>query len=365
MTANLRMVMVFGAVLLALLADVWFVNRPEPHGVSEFNPFIARLDKEELILGGAVTDSGPLLANQGRNELIEVIAERGFLSPETAHMLSPQHPPDGGSANVISYMGPGETPQSNGVPPCTSAVYISLENPAAGELHIFQKGVAGGSAHREIELMATGTRLVAEFNVLVDDPSHLPPVGCQRDLAIGDAWSHPLTGLPLKILAADGSAIRLIFKPASSTPLFSAADVFEPFQTTNVRARTVHVSPFGSQELTRLVKSVDTRPSIDVANLLIGPDSLKAVLQGVGWVTVDGRPVGPTFAEWMQASYARAAVLALINVALLFGGLWWSYSRPARPANKIGGVRVWVRAVARRGRYSRRARVGERNRTGT
>jgi TIR domain len=90
--------------------------------------------------------------------------------------------------------------------------------------------------------------------------------------------------------------------------------------------------------LTKLARAADDRPSLDVTNLLIGSDVVKAVLGGVGWMTVEGRGVGPMFSEWLEASYSRAAAVALANVALLFCGLWWIYSGRM---HEIGKVRGW------------------------
>jgi hypothetical protein len=340
MRLRIRSLIVLGVLLLAALADLWLVKRPVPHGVAEFNPFVTHLGREELVLGGIKTDDGVLLDYQGRNVLIEIVADKGSLAPQTARMLTAQKPPAPNESNVIRYTGPGDAPKSNnGPPPCTSSLRITLESPTSGEMHIFQSDTPGESRHREVELRAIGSRLIADFNVVMDDPSHLPPAGCHRDLIIGDAWSHPLTGRPVRIVAAAESTLHLKFMPASSTRLWKDNDgLFDPFNTAHLQARSILIAPPGSRELTSFVQAAKGAALLDVTNLAIGSDSISAVLAGEGWVTLNGHPVGPLFSEWIAASYLRATLLLSLDIALLALGVVWIFKGKV---GQIGETRGW------------------------
>ena len=69
--------------------------------------------------------------------------------------------------------------------------------------------------HREIELEATRSRLLVDFQTTGDDPAQLNQPGCAKLLQLGPGRVK-LPGIPLKIAAAAGSSVRLKYMPASA-----------------------------------------------------------------------------------------------------------------------------------------------------
>ena len=70
MNFHKRVPIAFAAVAVTLGADYWIVNRPEPHGVAEFNPVKVSLGREELILESLTRPGSSLLSHQGgKNEV--------------------------------------------------------------------------------------------------------------------------------------------------------------------------------------------------------------------------------------------------------------------------------------------------------
>jgi hypothetical protein len=320
MNRSARAIAAFVIVVLALTADVWLIRRPEPHSVAEFSPFTTALGREELILKGPMSPAGPLLSHQGgKNEVVDIFFEKGILSDPTRKLLGTSPIAKSAAPQLISYT-TLDSPPTGGAP-CRTFVNIDLENAKASELHLSQRGLAGGERHREIEVESVGAPLAVSFQTMADDPAQLNQPGCRKLLQVGDS-QVPLVGIPLKILADTGSSVRLKFMPASPAPIWKGArGLFEPFQSVDLRVQRVLVSPLGSQQEKRKVDATGGRPSINIENLLIGSNELQAALSGVGMVAIDGRAVGPTLTEWLSASYLRTAIVAFLNLLICWGAL--------------------------------------------
>ena len=99
-----RVPLAFAAVAVILSADYWIVNRPEPHGVAEFNPVKVSLGREELILENLTSPGSFLLSHQGgKNEVVEIFFEKGALAPATQKLLRSQPWAQSSEAQNISY----------------------------------------------------------------------------------------------------------------------------------------------------------------------------------------------------------------------------------------------------------------------
>ena len=329
MTRTLQMGMAMLSLTVALVVDVWLMRRAEPHSVAEFSPFTAKLGKEELILSDPMSQEGPLLSHQGgKNEIVDVVFDRGSLSAQTAQLFRQEAWAQSKEIQTISYT-TLDSPQT-GAAPCRTFVDIHLESPKAAEIRLFQQGSPGGEAHREIALRPAGSRLLVDLQTAPDNPEELNQPGCRKLLQVGPG-RIPLLGIPLQILAENNSAVRLKFMPSSSAAIWKGGKkgFFEPFEAINLRASRARVSPIDSPQVLRMVSTTDGRPSINIDDLLIGSDEFRAALSGVGMVTVDGRLVGPTFSEWISASYLRTGVVVFLNLLLACAAV--ALGRPKRP----------------------------------
>ncbi|MDP8982740.1 MAG: toll/interleukin-1 receptor domain-containing protein [Acidobacteriota bacterium] len=327
-------------LVLTGVADLWFVRRPEPHSVAEFSPFTARVGSEELILTRPESVNGPLLTHDGApNEVVEIFFDRASIIDEST---APQS---------INYMAGDDPPGAKGSP-CRSTLHASLEHSDTAELRLFQRGLPGGVHRREIEIKPTGSPLLFEFQTM-GDPSLTNQPGCNKILQVGDTERTVMQHL-VRVRSEAGSAVRLKFMPASGTPNWDGpGGMFEPFQAISLKARDVRVSPIGSPQILRRVRAAAAGAPIEIGNLLIGSDVLQGVISGVGWVSMDGREVGPTFNEWISGSYLRAAAAAFVNLlvlvgvaALVFRGRRLKLPVGAEPgeifANPSGGLRVFL-----------------------
>jgi hypothetical protein len=338
MNRTARLIAALVVLAIALAADVWLIRRPEPHSVAEFSPFTTTLGREEMILTGPVSPDGPLLSHQGgKNEVVDIFFEKGILSDVTRKLLAPLSLAKSVAPQPISYT-TLDSPQTGGSP-CRTFVNIDLDNAKAPELRLFQRGLAGGERHREIEVESVGSPLAVSFQTMADNPAQLNQPGCRKLLQVGDEEA-PLIGIPLKILAAAGSPVRFKFMPASTAPIWKGArGLFEPFQSVNLRAQRVLVSPIGSPEEKRKVDTTDGRPSINIDNLLIGSNELQAGLSGVGMVAVDGHAAGPTLIEWLSASYSRTAIVSFLNLLVCCGAVIATRRRmPIIPLRERPGI---------------------------
>ena len=327
-------------LVLAGVADLWFVRRPEPHSVAEFPPFSANLRKEELILAHPVSAAGPLLTHEGSpSEVVEIFFSRGSLVGES------------GEPQAIAYMTGEDSPGAKGSP-CRTVVNVSLDHSEGAELRLFQQGQPGGMHRREIEIKPAGSPLLVEF-VTMGDPSRTNQPGCNKLLQVGGSERSVMQHL-VQVRAETGSTVRLKFMSASGTSSWEkSSDTVEPFQAISLKVQSVRVSPINSPEILQKVQTGDGHASIDIGNLLIGADFLQAVISGVGWVTINGQEVGPTFKEWISGSYVRSAAVALANLLFLAGAAAFVFrgrrlKLPAGTtpgeifANPSGGLRVFL-----------------------
>jgi hypothetical protein len=296
-------------LVLAGLADLWFVRRPEPHSVVEFSPLLVKLDKEELILAHPVSADGPLLTHDGaKNEVVEIFFTRAALAGEP------------GEPQPIAYMTGDDPPGAQGSP-CRTTVNANLEHSEAAELRLFQKGLPGGLHHREIEIKPAGSPLLVEFQTIGDNPSQSNQPGCNKLLQVGDSERTVMQHL-VKVRAESGSIVRLKFMPASGSPNWDGpSGLLDPFQALSLKAQSVRLSPISSPQILRLVQASDGHASINLDNLLIGSDALQAAISGVGMVMINGQAVGPTFNEWISGSYVRSAAVAFVNLLVLVGAV--------------------------------------------
>jgi hypothetical protein len=81
----------------------------------------------------------------------------------------------------------------------------------------------------------------------------------------------------------------------------------------------VRRSPIDSPQKLFLAAAPNGKKSLAIADLLAGSDTLQMNLSGVGWVTSDERPVGPTLGEWVSASSLRAGLIGLVNMVIFCG----------------------------------------------
>ena len=317
-----RVPIAFAAVAVMLGADYWIVNRPEPHGVAEFNPVKVSLGREELILENLTPPGSSLLSHQGeKNEVVEIFFEKGVLAAATQKLLRSEPWAQSSEAQNISYT-TRDTPGATG-PPCRTSVEIKAADSAFPELRLFQDGIAGGEGHRELSLSAK-SRIQVDFLTVPDDPTQSNEPGCDKLLQAGQNAVN-LTRTPLSVLAEAGSSVRFKFMPASATPLGdnrpNGPGLFEPFQGISLEARSVRRSPIDSPQKLFLAAAPKGKKALAIHDLLAGSDTLQMNLSGVAWVTSDERPVGPTFAEWVSASRLRAGLIGLLNMVIFCGAI--------------------------------------------
>jgi hypothetical protein len=319
MTFQTRVPLVIAAIAATLGADEWFIHRPEPHGVAEFNPVKARLGKEELILGNPALSGDSLLSHQGgKNEVVEIFFERGVLSRATQKLLKGQPWAQSQQGQPISYT----TLDSAGAsgPPCRTFVDMKPAGGTASEVHLFQDGIPGGENHREFSVRVVGSGVQVNFETAADDPGQLNQPGCSKLLQAGGNQIGLGGMIPVSVLAEAGSSVRLKFMPGSSTAIWDdGKGFFEPFQALTLGARSARLSPIDSQQKLFLASAAGGQQALSVDGLLVGSDTVEMRLSGVGWVTVNGRLISPTFGEWVSASSLRAGTVAVVNLAILCG----------------------------------------------
>jgi len=317
-----RVPIAFAAVAVMLGADYWIVNRPEPHGVAEFNPVKVNLGREELILENLTPPGSSLLSHQGgKNEVVEIFFDKGVLASATQKLLRSQPWAQSSEAQNISYT-TVDTPGATG-PPCRTSVEIKTADSAFPELRLFQDGIAGGEGHRELSLRAK-SRIQVDSLTAPDDPAQNNEPGCGKLLQAGQ--NHfTLTHTPLSVLAEAGSSVRFKFMPASATPLWdnspNSPGLFEPFQGISLEARSVRRSPIDSPQKLFLATAPKGKGALAIDDLVAGSDTLQMNLSGVGWVISDERPVGPTLGEWVSASRLRAGLIGLLNMVTFCGAI--------------------------------------------
>jgi hypothetical protein len=315
MTLRARGLIAIAACAITLATDYWFVHRPAPHGIAEFNPIKAKLSKEELILANPAQSGGSLLSHQGgKNEVVEIFFESGVLSAATQRLLRGQSWAQTQQPRNISYTtldAAGE-----GGPPCRTFVEIKSPDSTLSELRLFQDGIAGGEGHREFSIKAT-SRIQVDFLTTADDPAQANRPGCRKLLQAGDN-RFGLTGMiPVSILGMAGSSVRLKFMPASSTPIWKGTKgLFEPFQGMSLTAGSVRLSPIDSDRKLFLAAALQGGHDLVVDALLASSDTLEMRLSGVGWVTVNERRISPTLEEWISASGLRTSLFGLLNLTI-------------------------------------------------
>jgi hypothetical protein len=343
MTARVRGLMALAAVAVTLDADYWFVRRPEPHSIAEFNPIRVKLGREELILANPAPSGSSLLSHQGgKNEVVEIFFEKGILSAATRSLLRGQPWAQSQQPQNISYT----TLAAAGVqgPPCRTFVDMKSAEPAMSELHLFQDGIAGGEDHREFSVKTTSP-IQVDFLTAADDPAQANEPGCGKLLQAGDNQIGLTGSLPVSILGEAGASVRLKFMPASSTPIWKGRKgLFEPFQGISVGARSVRLSPIDSQQKLFQATAPKGEQGLVMDGLLAGSDTLETRLSGVGWVTVNDRPISPTLGEWISASSLRPILLGSLNLAIFCGAFIFSAGSPetARRLIQWAGGRPWI-----------------------
>jgi TIR domain len=113
--------------------------------------------------------------------------------------------------------------------------------------------------------------------------------------------------------------VRFKFMPAASPIWNGAKGLFEPFQRTSLGARSVRLSPVDSEQKLFLVVAPHNENGLLIDGLFAGSDTLEMRISGVAWVTVNNRPISPTFREWISASSLRANLVGLFNLAIFCG----------------------------------------------
>jgi hypothetical protein len=327
MTFRVRGPIALAAVAVTLAADYWMVHRPEPHSVAEFNPIKAKLGKEELILTNPAPSGSSLFSHQGgKNEVVEIFLEKGVLSPATQRLLKGEPWAQSQRPQNISYT-TLDTTDAKG-PPCRTSVDMKSADIALAELRLFQDGIAGGEDHRQFSVKAA-SRIQVDFLTVADDPSQTNQRGCSKLLQAGDNQIR-LTGMiPVSILAEAGSSVRLKFMPGSSAPIWKGGKgLFEPFPGISLGARNVRLSSIDSKQKLFLAIAPKDQPWLAIDGLLAGSDTLEMRLSGVGWVTINNRPISPTLGEWISANTLRASLVALFNLAILCGTIAYGAGSP-------------------------------------
>jgi hypothetical protein len=327
MTFRLRGPIAIAAVGVVLAADYWIVHRPEPHSIAEFNPIKVKLGKEELILANPALSRSSLLSHQGgKSEVVEIFFDSGVLSATTRGLLRGQPWAQSQQPHNISYT----TLDAAGAkgPPCRTSVEIKSSDSALSELRMFQDGIAGGEYHRELSLK-TASRIQVDFLTAADDPAQANQSGCHKLLQVGVNQIGLMGMLPLSILGEAGSSVRFKFMPASSTPIWKGSKgLFEPFQGVSLGARIVRLSPIDSQQKLFLATTSKDEHGLVIDTLLVGSDSLEMRLSGVGWVTVNDRPISPTLREWISASSVRASLMGFLNLVVFCGVILFGAGSP-------------------------------------
>jgi TIR domain len=333
MTRTPRVAVAAAAMLAALALDLWLLRRPEPHSVAEFNPFVSKQGKEELIVKGVAIPSGPLLSHQGvSGESVDIFFDQGVLAGQSKHLPLPWAQSD--QPQAVAYTTIMDADGMHG-DPCRTFVKVATEkSDHVPEVRFFQLDVPGGAQHREIEFKSMNSRLTVDFLTQADDSTQLNQPGCRKLLQVG-AGQVPIVGFPLSIVAAAGSSVRLKFLPTSQKPLWAGKNGgFLPFEALNLRAQSVLVSPIGSKQELRGVESTDGLPSISVDTLKVGSQDLQALVSGVGLVTVNDALVGPTLKEWVAAGTGRATIVGLFNLSVILGAAFFAL-RPQWSAVKF------------------------------
>ncbi|MDQ6704848.1 MAG: toll/interleukin-1 receptor domain-containing protein, partial [Acidobacteriota bacterium] len=296
--------------------------------VAEFNPFVAKLGSEEIVLGKPVARDGLLFSHRGgSNETVEIRVDRGVLSAQTRALLKGNRPAfvDSDQPQDISYT-TQDLAGARGAP-CRTSLDIHLDPPVAPEIHLFQDRPAGQEFHREIEITPQGGALRLDFQTAPDNLEHPNQPGCRKLLQIGNS-GIPIMGLPIEIVAAAGSKTSLKFMSTGSGSPWRAADLWSGLEFIGLTAGRVQVNPIGSGELIRMVRPVSGPQAIDLRNIAIGSDTLQADIAGTGMVTVNGRLAGPTLGEWVTTSYPRCAAVMFLNFLVALGA--WFLWRPVR-----------------------------------
>jgi hypothetical protein len=317
MTFRARAPIAFSVVAVALGADYWIVHRPEPHSVAEFNPIKVKLGKEELILTNPAPSGSSLLSHQGgKSEVVEIFFKNGVLSAGTQRLLRGQPWAQSQQPQNISYT-TLDTAGATG-PPCRTFVDVKSVDSTVPELRLFQDGIPGGEDHRELSIRSTA-RLQVDFTTAADDPAQVNPPGCRKLLQVGENQIGLTGTLPLSILSMADASVRFKFMPAASPIWNGAKGLFEPFQRTSLGARSVRLSPVDSEQKLFLVVAPHNENGLLIDGLFAGSDTLEMRISGVAWVTVNNRPISPTFREWISASSLRANLVGLFNLAIFCG----------------------------------------------
>lgn len=318
MTFRKRTPIIVAAIGVAAAADYWFVHRPEPHSVSEFNPIQAKLGREELILRKPMSAGDALFSHQGgKNEVVEIFFEQGTFSPATQRLLQGQPWAKANLPQPISYT----TLDADGAhgPACRTFVEVKPAG-TPSDVHLFQDGIAGGESHREFSLKSIGAGIQVDFMTEADNPADVNQPGCSKLLQAGENQIK-LTGMiPVSVVAPEGTSVRFKFMPASGAPLWEGArGLFEPFSTPELRAASARLSPIGSTQTLFLAGVPAGQPGLSIDGFIVGSDRIQIRLSGTGWVAVNGHAVGPTFAEWIAGSSVRVGIVWFLNMALLCG----------------------------------------------
>src|ERR1700733_492526 len=320
MTFRARGPIALAAVAVTLAADYWFVHRPDPHKIAEFNTLRVKLGKEELILTNLAPAGSSLLSHQGgKNEVVEIFFDGGVLSAATQRLLRGQPWGQSQQPQNISYT-TLDASDAKG-PPCRTFVDMKSADPALSEMRLFQDGIAGREDHREFSIKST-SRIQVDFLTAADDPAQVNQPGCRKLLQAGDNQIG-LTGMiPVSIVGVAGSSVRLKFMPASSTPIFKGGKgLYEPFQGLNLGAASVRLSPIDSQQKLFQATAPPGEHDLAIDGLFVGSDTLEMRLSGVGWVWINDRPISPALGEWISASGLRASLLGFLNLAIFCGAI--------------------------------------------
>jgi len=325
MTFRVRAALAFAAVAAGLGADYWFVHRPEPHSVAEFNPVTVTLGKEELTLQSPTPVGKSLLSHQGgKNEVVEIFFDSGKLAPATRRLLAAVSWAQSEKAQKISYTTLDTTARDAADakgPTCRTFFDVKPDDKTIDDLRVFQDGIAGGEDHREFSIKSQ-KRIRVEFLTAPEDSEHANEPGCSKLLQAGD-HQVPLGGMiPVAVVSEANAAVRFKFMPASSTPLWKGSKgLYEPFQGTSLKAKSVRVSPIGSAQQLFFANAPAGDQWIGIDELLAGSDLLQTRLSGTAWVAVNGHPVSPTLGEWISASGLRAGLTGLLNVLVFCGAI--------------------------------------------
>lgn len=329
-----------GLLVLAAAAFAQYklanVARPvNLEATGKFSPATIRLGREELVIEGPVVNSseGMLLSHDGRpNETVDARFDRARLDEQTIRIFESVGSKPPSAPGKIDYR-----PDEPKIPftsdePCRTRVELRASQMPA-EIHIFQLGDPGLKHYRHLQIRTRGAELVSNLVTMSPDDSDLGP-GCQYLLRVGD-WSEPVTKVGLTSIMAEGSDLRLYFRPLKpdSSPWADAGGVLRldlgglqklnPNDPPPFQARAVSIRSLGGTNSSSVApalisaRSTDDGPLLSLNDLRIDSDQVQLGIAGKGWVTINGEPETVNFLKRVQENPILLALLAALDTALL------------------------------------------------